>query len=266
MEAWTLTAFNNAADSENRIHADDVARDYGFRGGLVPGVTVYAYMTHPVVEALGREWLECGEADVKFLAPCYDGEEVTAAAIDADGGGVAINVSREGQTLARGSALVPPEGDAPAIDLSAYPSTPMPAERIPAESGALKASATGGSLGSLEFDFDEAKLKAYVESVRETLPIYLDEQIAHPGFLLSIVNFQLAGNVALGPWIHAGSKIRHFGLVRVGDAISVRGRISNVYERKGHEFLDMDVVIVVNGERVAAKVAHTAIYRIRKVS
>ena len=40
------------------IHEDDLARQYGFKGGLVPGVTVYAWMTHPVVEALGVEWLE----------------------------------------------------------------------------------------------------------------------------------------------------------------------------------------------------------------
>ena len=38
---YTITARNPAAESENRIHADDVARRYGFRGGLVPGVIVY---------------------------------------------------------------------------------------------------------------------------------------------------------------------------------------------------------------------------------
>ena len=26
---------------ENKIHEDDLARQYGFKGGLVPGVTVY---------------------------------------------------------------------------------------------------------------------------------------------------------------------------------------------------------------------------------
>ena len=41
MAGYTITAHNPATGSENRIHADDVARRYGFRGGLVPGVTVY---------------------------------------------------------------------------------------------------------------------------------------------------------------------------------------------------------------------------------
>ena len=30
-------ARNTSAASENKIHEDSVARDYGFRGGLVPG-------------------------------------------------------------------------------------------------------------------------------------------------------------------------------------------------------------------------------------
>ena len=35
---------------ENRVHDDDVARLFGFSAGLVPGVDIYAYMTHPLVE------------------------------------------------------------------------------------------------------------------------------------------------------------------------------------------------------------------------
>ncbi|HKA92367.1 MAG TPA: hypothetical protein VKE97_01090, partial [Acidimicrobiia bacterium] len=58
--AYTVRAYNAATASENKIHDDVVARTYGFEGGLVPGVTVYAYLTHPVVAAFGRPWLEHG--------------------------------------------------------------------------------------------------------------------------------------------------------------------------------------------------------------
>jgi hypothetical protein len=34
-----VVARNSATESENRIHADGVARKYGFKGSLVPGVT-----------------------------------------------------------------------------------------------------------------------------------------------------------------------------------------------------------------------------------
>src|SRR5438445_97753 len=56
---------------ENKIHEDDVARQYGFKGGLVPGVTVYGWLTHPVVEALGAEWLEKGSFRARLAKPTY---------------------------------------------------------------------------------------------------------------------------------------------------------------------------------------------------
>ena len=49
-----------ADTTENKIHEDGLARDMGFRGGLVPGVTVYAWMTHPVVAALGAAVARAG--------------------------------------------------------------------------------------------------------------------------------------------------------------------------------------------------------------
>lgn len=40
--AVEIVAFNTAHASENRIHDDATAKRYGFAGGLVPGVDVYA--------------------------------------------------------------------------------------------------------------------------------------------------------------------------------------------------------------------------------
>ena len=49
-----VAAFNTAKASENLIHDDATARRFGFTGGLVPGVEVYAYMTHPAARHWGR--------------------------------------------------------------------------------------------------------------------------------------------------------------------------------------------------------------------
>jgi hypothetical protein len=67
--AHQVRAHNAATQSENKIHRDDVARRYGFQGGLVPGVTVYAYMTQPVAATLGRPWLERGTMAARFVRP-----------------------------------------------------------------------------------------------------------------------------------------------------------------------------------------------------
>src|SRR5258707_14138640 len=73
---YRVRARTTSAYSENEIHDDTVAASYGFRGGLVPGVTVYAYMTVPLVERFGLDWLERGSMQVKFHQPFYDGDEV----------------------------------------------------------------------------------------------------------------------------------------------------------------------------------------------
>ena len=53
MKSWQATALNTAPDSENQIHSDEMAKEYGFKGGLVPGVTVsavsYTHLTLPTI-------------------------------------------------------------------------------------------------------------------------------------------------------------------------------------------------------------------------
>src|SRR5260370_9905502 len=75
-KVFRVAAHNTAPDSENKIHDDRVAQAYGFRGGLVPGVTVYGYMIPPVLERLGRAWLGHGGVRLRLLAPCCEGENV----------------------------------------------------------------------------------------------------------------------------------------------------------------------------------------------
>ena len=71
--SYDLVARNTATASSNKIHADDVARQYGFAGGLVPGVDVYAYLAHVPAAAWGAGWLESGTMQARFLTPVYDG-------------------------------------------------------------------------------------------------------------------------------------------------------------------------------------------------
>lgn len=74
--SYAIVVSNPDLDSENRIHSDEVARSHGFRGGLVPGVVTYAHMCPAVVVALGTEWLDRGDATVRFTKPVYDGDQL----------------------------------------------------------------------------------------------------------------------------------------------------------------------------------------------
>jgi hypothetical protein len=81
---WQATAFNQSEDSSNQIHSDEMAKTYGFKGGLVPGVTVSAYLIHPAIEAWGTDWLKHGAAKVVVEKPLYDGYDFTVDVTDAD--------------------------------------------------------------------------------------------------------------------------------------------------------------------------------------
>src|SRR4029077_20434369 len=84
---YSLEAYNTAKHSENKMHDDTVAKQFGFSGGLVPGVEVYAYMSHVPLQVWGRAFLERGAMEGRFIKPVYDGEIATVTAAEANGGG-----------------------------------------------------------------------------------------------------------------------------------------------------------------------------------
>src|SRR5580658_1337695 len=82
MNHYRVRARNAAPDSENQIHDDQTAAAYGFRKGLVPGFTVYGYLTVPVIRRFGVDWLERGGMRVRFREPIYEGDEVVVTFTD----------------------------------------------------------------------------------------------------------------------------------------------------------------------------------------
>ena len=83
---YRVEAYNLSHASENRIHDDATAQRFGFTGGLVPGVEVFAYCCHPPLEKWGRDFLSRGEVSAGFQKPVYDGRIATVTATpEADG-------------------------------------------------------------------------------------------------------------------------------------------------------------------------------------
>jgi acyl dehydratase len=257
-----VRAHNAATKSENKIHDDDVARRYGFEGGLVPGVTVYAYMTHPVVAAFGRPWLERGTMAARFVRPCYDGDDVTVE-VEAGGEGdepeLTLTASRAGgEVVATGTATLPQRvRTAPAVD--AYPTAPVPEERLSATHDVL---AGLGDLGTWSATFRADHAPAFLDQIGDDLAVYRHDGIAHPGYLLLSANSILVSNVRLGPWMHVGSDVTNFSAVADGDHVSTRGRVTDLFDRKGHQFAELDLLLVANDTRAVQHVRHTLIYEI----
>ena len=255
-------AVNTAAESENKIHENSVAKQYGFRGGLVPGVTDYAYMTRPALDAFGPEWLERGTMSARFNAPIYDGDTVTCRATVVDGRTLELAaLTPDGQVCAPGKACLPEEPATPPT-LADFPA-PAPPAREARPDADERSLAVGTVLGSVEADYNAEAAATFAVGVPDDHPAYAGGAIAHPGFAIRFANSALDWNVRLGPWIHVSSDTQHFGVVRLGDHLSTRARVVELFERKGHHFVTLDVATFANGGRPIQRVTHTSIYRLR---
>jgi acyl dehydratase len=261
-----VRAYNTAAESENAIHDDTVARRLGFRGGLVPGVEVWAYLAHLPAARWGRAWLEQGTMRAAFRRPVYDGAAVEArATIVAAADGEALDLvlaDPSGEVCATGAATLPSR-PLPPPDLAVVPCGTETSERPAASPETL---APGTALVPLTIGFHAAEAGRYLDDVREDLPLFRREGVAHPAWLLRTANFVLATNVRLGPWIHVASDARHFGVALDGDRITTRAVVVEEYERHGHRFVVLDVLVAANDARPLMRVRHTAIYRPRQTA
>lgn len=266
LPAYQIVAKNYAVASENKIHSDEGASRYGYQGGLVPGVAVYAYMTVPIVEALGSPWLARGAMRAKFIKPVYDGEAVTveSRATGVDPIRITISVvNEEGALCAVGEASLPDKH--PHLDISRYPYAPLPdpKEKLPPS---LEVLAKDTILGSLEFTLDpqhqEGENGDFLDEMIDMLPIYRGpDAVGHPALLLQKANKLLSENVALGPWIHSGSDVNHYDVPRPGETLYMQGRVAHSYTKRGHDIVVMDLVILGDKIRPIAHLTHTAIVR-----
>jgi acyl dehydratase len=251
---YRVVARNIDPTSENKIHDDDVAQQFGFRGALVPGVELFAYLTHPLVEAWGTDFLARGRIDVRFRRPVYDGDAVVASADSADDGEWTLALSgADGEARSVGTAALD-SGPRPDVALS---DAPLPARLPPADESSLRP----GPLGTVYEPVDEASSREYLEAIGETLPLYRDSDLVHPGGLLRLVNAILVRNVALGPWIHTSSSCRFLAPARLPTTLVGRAVITDNFRRGAHDYVRYTAVVSA-GDVPVLHVDHTAIYRL----
>lgn len=261
---YRVKARNTSSTSENAIHSDETARRYGFAAALVPGVTLYAYVTRPIVAALGPSWLARGTANVKLVKPVHEGEEltVTGAITERDVSGLTASVTgRTGAGECVVASVTLPAGLPTPVNPAFYRPAPLPAERPLASREHL---ASLSELGTPEALYDEACAADYVERVSDTQALYQGAAAwVHPAFFLQQANRALRDNVRVSPWIHVSSVVRHLGGARVGEVLATRGRVRSLFERKGREMVELDLLIVAGpSARPVAHIRHTAIYRL----
>jgi len=259
-----LVAVNTAPDSENTMHGDEAKR-YGFTSGLVPGVDVLAYLAHEGVATWGAGWLAGGRIAGRLAAPVYDGETVAVETEPTADGIASRVVGADGSARATATLALLDETTRASLgartDPAAYALAPVPdpADRPPASSAVLE---PGIVLGTQHAAFHADRAPRYLDEISETDPAFRADGAAHPGWLLRFANWALSRTVRLGPWIHVSSDAWLLTAIHDGDELEVRAHVTDRFERKGHEFVDLAVLYLVDGAPVAF-VDHRAIWQPR---
>jgi hypothetical protein len=258
---YRIVARNSAASSANNIHADTGAQAMGFRAALVPGNALYCYLESAARGSLGPEWAERGAAEVRFSAPAYDGDQLTATARPAGAGAVAAALVRDenGQVAVSGRAWLR-GAEEPPPPVSDFPPAPLPDSPPPFSEGwALD----HGELGSLEPVITREDVVAYLEGMGERADAFGAD--VPSAFLARMYARIMAANTARkDPSVHTSSRISHFRRVELGETLSVRGHFDRLFGRRGNRYYVLDMAYLNQGGEVVMTQRHTAIYRLRK--
>tara|TARA_E500000331_G_scaffold129826_1_gene126966 strand:+ start:4396 stop:5223 length:828 start_codon:yes stop_codon:yes gene_type:complete len=264
IDAWQGIALNTAPDSRNQIHGDEVAREFGFQGGLVPGVTISAYLVQPAVSAWGLDWLNRGRAHVRVNSPVYDGEmfavEITTAS-DRDYDAVlrrpdgTISAHAE-VALAKHAEIAPVRrGDTlAAVDHIGAVASPERFSELKSE-------------GCFAFRYHWLATDSYVQDVSRVPFLLSQEGYAHMSFLLGTANWIFAANAHMNPWVHLETTSQNFRAVQKGTVVIAEMSVIDTFEKKDHLFADIEVNLFDEANDDAlCRIEQRAIYRLRGVS
>ena len=225
---WSINAVNLEEHSDNPVHTVEGGVAAGFTGAVVAGTTIFAYVTRPVVEAWGADWVTGGGHEVWFRAP------VLADALVVVGGDeTEVTASVDGRVTA---VLVPER-------VSGAPGDP-----------------DGDRLEPL-VEVMREQWVGYAGRCGEDLGLYAQENLVHPVVWPSLCNLVFAQQLVDGPWVHTRSRVRHLSAVRPGDTVVIEAWETRRFATRAGERAVVDMRMTV-GDELVVTVEHEAIIRL----
>ena len=261
---WQGVAYNQVPHSQNKIHGDKFAKEYGFKGGLVPGVTVSAYLIHPAAQAFGMDYVEKGFAHVRVNSPLYDSEEFHVQIDEQKEAGYSASLIRpEGKPSATAEVRI-------VYDLPSAPARrddPVAGEDEPeleATPENLKRLMDHGCQAFVYRWNVEHDMGTYLRDRSLMAVPFAEEGYANPSFVLGVSNWVLASNALMNPWVHMETRSQNFAAIPGGARVLGEMEITDLFNRKGHEFVDATINLFdFDADTCFASVNLRAIYRLR---
>jgi hypothetical protein len=265
-ETAMTAGFRPRPNHVGSIHDDTAARQYGYRSALVPGIILYGYMANLVAESWGLDWLARGTMSSQSRRPVYEGDPIVihaqSAVTDAEGVAVEMEVlGHDGRILASGRATLP-DGAPTLPDMAEFPVLPIEEPPRPIAAGGFRRGDRFGCEAEVMTPEDH---RESLEYFRQTWPVFAEQGVVHPTRLPHLATRNALASYALPtPSIFVSAWTQHLGLVRVGDRLTTSGVITDVYERKGNQYIDQRHLVIANDTQPVALVRRTSIYAARK--
>jgi len=260
---FQILALNNAQTSENRIHSDDIAAKYGFEGALVSGANVFGYLSQPLVRHYRESWLSSGIVDVIFLKPAYQENLLTIKTEELSSEYSQRNhltsaYNEKDVLIAKLESWLPRQLP-PINELADLYKEPAEVERKEIHWDLIS---INQPWPSYRWNPTEADNQERVRAQRDQAELYQGSKgFIHPYYLLEACNKALMRQFILPAWIHTGSRLVTRNPLQAGQEIEVRVVPTEKWKRKGHQFIQLYVAMLTQGE-VAIEVEHTAIFHI----
>lgn len=269
---YKVMAHNQAEESENRIHSDEVARQFGFTGALVPGISVYAYLTRPFMENHGVEWLGGGHrVATRFLKPAYQGENLTVT-----GGSTDL----EGNTAPEEMTQIFNKSGLMLADLKNI--NPGRVHRHRSQAGFKGVAAPEGyqrppvsweglilekPMYGLEWAPAKEDNLAWCDTVNDDLPLYGQGESPpiHPGFLQAMANLVFMNSFVLDAWIHTGTVTTFHKPLLTGKKLNIQAMPAEKWEKKGNQFVTLYITISEDS-KPAVEMLHSAIFKLKSAA
>lgn len=264
MSNWKGVAFNQVPDSANQIHGDEMAKKFGFKGGLVPGVTVSAYLLHPAAEAFGMDFLERGFAHCRVNSPLYDEETFEVEVTDQGETHLDTCLKREsGELLAVSETKV----------VDTLPDAPVYRGDPVADKDYKPAAATRANLEALQANGcqsliyrwnEQHEMGTYLRDRTQMSKVYAVDGYANPSYILGISNWVLSANIYMNPWVHLETRSQNFAALSAGTKFVSEMTVTDLFEKKGHEFVDAEVNLFdIETQQCYTSINLRAIYHLR---
>ncbi len=268
MSSHHVIAQNYSHSSENRIHSDAVARQYGFKGALVPGVAVYGHLTYLLAQSEGERWLSHSLNRLRLFKPAYHQDQLTLTlSTGATATETADSLFKDKTT--RLVACYNNQSEQLATLLSAQPAELPKGEYLGLLDNPIKSAGRvpiswdrvveEQPFTPWQFDVSADENYRFAQEVSDNLTLYAD--YAHPHLLCALANTCLTNEYIMPTWIHVGTELRHHQAVRVGDTLTIRAVPFHKWKKKGHEFTNLYVGFW-RGEELTTDLIHTAIYKV----